>query len=146
MEKSDIVWTVSFHDEFEAEFGVLSQDVQDELLASALAVERLGPNADRPTVGTVSNPKHPNMKELRFTSNNGAEVWRAAFAFDPTRCAIILVAADKQGVDEKKFYRDLLKKANKRFDSHLQNLQRLEASKPRPTGAKTGRGSSRSKK
>ena len=59
------------------------------------------------------------MKELRFKANNGAEIWRAAFAFDPQREAVILIAADKQGVDEAKFYRDLLKKANKRFDQHL---------------------------
>ncbi|UUZ51054.1 type II toxin-antitoxin system RelE/ParE family toxin [Massilia sp. B-10] len=101
-----------FHDEFDPEFDALSNDVQDELLATAAAVKQLGPAADRPHVGTLDNPKHPNMKELRFKANHGAEIWRAVFAFDPNHDAIILVAADKQGIDEKKFYKNLLTKAN----------------------------------
>ena len=38
------------------------------------------------------------MKELRFTANNGAVVWRVAFAFafDSQRRAIMLATADKQ--------------------------------------------------
>jgi hypothetical protein len=116
-------WTVSFHDAFDPEFDAFSKDVQDELLAVVGAVKRLGPAADRPHVGTLENPRHPNMKELRFKANNGTEIWRAAFAFDPDRDAIILVAADKQGVDEEKFYKNLLKKANKRFDQHLDNMK-----------------------
>ena len=63
------------------------------------------------------------MKEMRFKANHGAEIWRAAFAFDPARQAIVLVAADKQGIDEGKFYKDLLKIANERFDEHLRSLE-----------------------
>jgi hypothetical protein len=36
------------------------------------------------------------MKELRFDADDG--VWRVAFAFDPERKAILLVAGDKAGV------------------------------------------------
>lgn len=115
-------WEVEFHDDFDTEFDALRQDVQDELLATAEAVQRLGPGAGRPHVGTLNNPPHPNMKELRFTGNNGAEIWRAAFAFDARRKAIVLVAADKQGKDEQKFYRNLLRVANERFDGHLAML------------------------
>ncbi|MEB0141141.1 MULTISPECIES: type II toxin-antitoxin system RelE/ParE family toxin [unclassified Undibacterium] len=131
-------WKVSFHDEFDPEFDAFSQDVQDELLAAAAAVRELGPAADRPHVGTLDNPRHPNMKELRFKANNGAEIWRAAFAFDPDREAIILVAADKQGIDEDKFYKDLLKKANKRFDQHLTDIKAAKTVKP--TKAKSAKG------
>ncbi|NIA00027.1 type II toxin-antitoxin system RelE/ParE family toxin [Massilia sp. CCM 8734] len=123
-------WQVSFHSEFDPEFDALSEDVQDALLAVAVAIRELGPRADRPHVGTLKNPKHPDMKELRFETNSGAEIWRAAFAFDPCREAIILVAADKQGIDEKKFYRDLLRKANARFDGHLKNLKATTAPPP----------------
>ncbi|MDN2699929.1 type II toxin-antitoxin system RelE/ParE family toxin [Janthinobacterium sp. SUN073] len=120
-------WPVTFHDDFDAEFDALPIDVQDELLASADALSKLGPAAGRPHVGTLKNPKHPNMKELRFKANNGAEVWRAVFAFDTRREAIILVAAAKQGVDEDKFYRDLLFKANTRYEQHLKNLTTAKA-------------------
>ncbi len=42
-----------------------------------------------------------------------------AFAFDPKRKAILLVAGDKSGVSERQFYRGLIRKADARFDTHL---------------------------
>lgn len=116
-------WTVEFHPDFDVEFQALDVDVQDELLATAGAIERLGPAADRPHVGTLSNPKHPNMKELRFDAKGGTEVWRVAVAFDPRRNAILLVAGDKQGTNQTLFYKRLLKIANTRFDQHLAALK-----------------------
>jgi hypothetical protein len=62
------------------------------------------------------------MKELRFSAAEGE--WRAAFAFDPRRKAILLVAGDKSGVSEKRFYRELIRKADYRFDAHLARLRR----------------------
>jgi len=112
-------WKVVFHAEFVEEFKQFSPDVQDELLASAIVVKTLGPAAGRPHVGTLSNPRHPNMKELRFKANNGAEIWRAVFAFDPVQQAIMLVAADKQGIPQERFYKNLLKIANSRYEQHL---------------------------
>jgi len=57
------------------------------------------------------------VKELRFKAADG--VWRAAFAFDPERKAIILVVGDKSGGSERQFYKDLIDKADARFDAHL---------------------------
>jgi len=57
------------------------------------------------------------MKELRFEADGG--VWRVAFAFDPKRKAILLVAGDKSGGSEKRLYRKLIAKADARFDDHL---------------------------
>ncbi len=56
------------------------------------------------------------MKELRFDADDGMR--RAAFAIDPKRKAIILVAADKSGGSEKKFYKRLIKTTDERFDQH----------------------------
>lgn len=64
------------------------------------------------------------MKELRFDAGGG--VWRAAFAFDPTRRAILLVAADKSGKSERAFYRRLIAAADLRFDAHLVRLKHRE--------------------
>jgi hypothetical protein len=47
-------------------------------------------------------------------------VWRVAFAFDPKRKGIILVAGDKAGVAQKRFYKVLIKKADARFGDHLE--------------------------
>ncbi len=64
------------------------------------------------------------MKELRFDAADG--VWRVAFAFDPKRKAILLVAGDKSGVSERKFYKRLIVKADDRFDAHLACLKQKE--------------------
>lgn len=61
------------------------------------------------------------MKELRFTAANGE--WRAAFAFDPRRRAIVLVAGDKSGGSQKRFYKQLIATADRRFSAHLARLK-----------------------
>src|ERR1035438_32501 len=43
--------------------------------------------------------------------------WRVAFAFDTKRKGILLIAGDKSGGSEKRFYRELLRKADNRFDA-----------------------------
>ena len=50
-------------------------------------------------------------------------VWRVAFAFDPARKAILLVAGDKSGSSQKQFYKQLITKADLRFDEHLSRLE-----------------------
>ena len=112
-------WVVEFHDAFEPDFEAMADDVQDSLLAAAKAVQIAGPKAGRPHVDTLAGSKHRNMKELRFEAGDGREVWRAAFAFDPERRAIILAAAAKQGISQKLFYKRLVAKADTRFDLHL---------------------------
>jgi hypothetical protein len=68
-------------------------------------------------VDTLKNSKHSNMKELRFDAADG--VWRVAFAFDVARQAVVLVAGDKSGGGEARFYRNLVAIADKRLDDHL---------------------------
>jgi hypothetical protein len=62
------------------------------------------------------------MKELRFDAADG--VWRVAFAFGPMRKAILLVAGDKSGVSQSKFYKRLIAKADDRFDARLKQKER----------------------
>ena len=110
-------WVVEFHDDFEPEFDELPESVQDELYAHAELLAVFGPKLGRPHVDTLEGSKHANMKELRFNADDG--VWRVAFAFDPERKAVLLVAGDKSGTSQKRFYRGLIKKADARSDSHL---------------------------
>ncbi|MFV3128122.1 type II toxin-antitoxin system RelE/ParE family toxin [Niveispirillum sp. KHB5.9] len=76
----------------------------------------------RPQVDTLEGSRHANMKELLFRAGDG--VWRVAFAFDPERKAILLVAGDKSGVVSGRFYTGLIRRADARFDDHLQRLKR----------------------
>jgi hypothetical protein len=81
------------------------------------ACYKSGPRLGRPRVDTLNGSRHANMKELRFSAAGGE--WRVAFAFDPKRKAILLVAGDKSGGSEKRFYRELIRKADERFYAHL---------------------------
>jgi len=107
-------------DEFEPEFHELHEDVRTEILALSLVLEQFGPQLGRPRVDTLKGFRHANMKELRFSAADGQ--WRVAFAFDRRRTAILLVAADKSGGSQKRFYRELIRKADERFDAHLAQI------------------------
>jgi len=117
-----VTWQVLFHEEFEAEFDALPEDVQDELLAHARLLQQFGPQLGRPRADTLSGSRHANMKELRFEAADG--VWTVAFAFDPNRKAILLVCGDKSGGSEKRFYRQLIEKADARFSAHLARIKK----------------------
>jgi hypothetical protein len=114
---SGMTWAVEFIDAFEAEFDSFAEEVQDAILAKVLLLEREGPQLGRPHADTLQGSKHANMKELRCRAGDG--VWRVAFAFDPERRAILLAAGDKSGGSEKRFYKQLIAKADQRFDDHL---------------------------
>jgi hypothetical protein len=82
-------WDVRFDPPFAAEARAFSRAVQLEIAALAGLLRRFGPPLRRPHCDTLKGSKHANMKELRFTLPDGE--WRIAFAFDPERCAILLV-------------------------------------------------------
>jgi len=82
-------------DDFEPEFDALHENVRTEILALSLVLEEFGSQLGRPRVDTLKGSRYPNMKELRFSAARGE--WRVAFAFDPNRRAILLVAGDKAG-------------------------------------------------
>jgi hypothetical protein len=115
------VWKVEIAPEFEPELSALDAEVRIELLAQAHVIEQFGPMTSRPRVDTLNGSKHANMKELRFDAADG--VWRVAFAFDPERKAMLLVAGDKSGQSERKFYKRLIAIADDRFDAHLAQLK-----------------------
>ena len=120
-------WSVAFGDEFDQEFEDLSQAVQDVLLATAKLLGTFGPQLGRPHADTLNASSFANMKELRFEADDG--VWRVAFAFDPERNAILLVAGDKSGGSEKRFYKALIAKADKRYQAHLDRLAAVKKEK-----------------
>lgn len=114
-------WEVQFHAAFEAEVLAFEREVRIALIAATRLLSDYGPQLGRPHADTLKGSKHTNMKELRFEAADGE--WRAAFAFDPERRAIMLVAGDKTGGSQKRFYRQLIAKADLRFSEHLESLK-----------------------
>ena len=120
-------WEVQLHPAFEGEVLAFERDVREALLAVAKLLSDYGPQLGRPHADTLKGSSHANMKELRFEVADGE--WRAAFAFDPERRAILLVAGDKSGGSQKRFYRKLIAKADFRFSEHLESLKAVKKGK-----------------
>jgi hypothetical protein len=114
-----MTWTVLLHPEFRDEVVAFPAEAYEELLATTRLLARFGPNLKRPHCDTLKGSKHANMKELRFLASGG--VWRIAFAFDPDRQAVLLVGGNKAGGSEQKFYKALIRVADQRFDSWLED-------------------------
>lgn len=114
-------WTINQHPLFLDELKEFDNDIKLELFAKLKLLEEFGPSLGRPHADTLEGSKYANMKELRFNASDG--VWRVAYAFDPERAAILLVGGDKSGVSQKRFYKSLISKADKRFQEHLSSIK-----------------------
>ncbi|MFA7235832.1 MAG: type II toxin-antitoxin system RelE/ParE family toxin [Phycisphaeraceae bacterium] len=114
----DDSWQVEFTDEFARWWDDLTEAEQESVAASVQLLQRLGPGLPRPHCDTVKGSKHPNMKELR-TQCQGRPL-RTFFAFDPRRCAILLIGGDKTGKD--RFYEQMLPLADRLYGEHLRQL------------------------
>ena len=119
------IWTVQLADEFQPEYEVLEKPVQLELLSVMQALAIFGSSLGRPKVDTLKGSYYANMKEIRFKVNN--QVWRFAFAFDPGRQAIVLVGGSKSGGSEKRFYKQLIEKADVRYKAHLKQINQEDS-------------------
>lgn len=110
-----MAWEVVIDPVLHGELGELPAAVQRALAARVKLLAQFGPTLGRPTVDTLKGSRHANMKELRFEADRG--VWRVAFAFDSARRCVLLAAGNKAGVSERRFYRQLIDLADRRFDA-----------------------------
>ena len=60
------------------------------------------------------------MRELRI--QHGGAPYRVLYAFDPRRCAILLIGGDKTGHD--RWYERLVPIADRLYDEHLEQLRK----------------------
>jgi hypothetical protein len=114
------MWEVATTDEFDNWFATLSEDAQAEVIAKVALLRIMGPRLGRPHADTLNDSKHPNMKELRADTKD--RVLRIAFAFDPDRSAILLLGGNKSGVSQKRFYKQLIARADALYDEHLERI------------------------
>ena len=112
-----MIWEVLLHEDFASEYVELPQAVQDHLSAKMALLETHGPQLSRPHADRLEGSDYNNMKELRFAADKG--VWRVAFAFDTERQAVVLVAGNKRGANQKRFYEALIQTADQRFTDWL---------------------------
>ncbi len=115
------MWAVATTDEFDEWFTELPEQAREEVFAKMELLKLFGPGLRRPHADTLNGSKHANMRELRADTSDA--VMRIAFAFDPTRTAILLCAGDKIGVSQRTFYRKLIERADRLYDAHVAALQ-----------------------
>ncbi len=113
------MWTVEYTDEFGVWWHTLSEDQQEDIAMSVQLLRNLGPSLPRPHADTLKGSKHKNMRELR-TQSSGLPL-RTLYAFDPRRCAILLIGGDKTG--DNRFYEKMIPLADQLYDNHLKELE-----------------------
>lgn len=111
------MWEVNTTDVFDEWFKQQSEPLQEYILALLKVLSEEGPNLGRPYVDSVKGSSHANMKELRIQFEG--DPIRAFFAFDPKRNAIVLCAGNKKGVNEKLFYKNMIKLADAEYSKRL---------------------------
>lgn len=111
------MWDIETTEAFDEWFKTQSQALREDVLTAMHILSEYGPQLGRPFADTVYGSDFSNMKELRI-QHQGKPI-RAFFAFDPSRFGIVLCAGDKTGLNEKKFYKDMIKLADTEYRKHL---------------------------
>jgi hypothetical protein len=105
--------------EFDIWLSEQSSETAAEAAALILLLREYGHRLSRPYADTLKGSRYSNMKELHGKTSQ-AEI-RIAFAFDHRRQAIVLVAGDKRGVSQKRFYKALIARADALFAEYLKS-------------------------
>lgn len=113
-------WKVEFTDEFGEWWDSLSEPEQVSLDATVRLLEELGPRLPFPHSSGISGSRHSHMRELRV--QHAGRPYRVLYAFDPRRCAVLLIGGDKTGKD--RWYEQYVPIADRLYDELLNELRK----------------------
>jgi hypothetical protein len=113
-------WDVEYTDEFGDWWAGLNEAERESITASVDLLENDGPNLRFPHTSGINGSKHDHMRELRI--QHAGRPYRVLFAFDPRRCAILLIGGDKTGND--RWYDENVPVADRLYDDHLEILKK----------------------
>ncbi len=113
-------WEIEYTDEFGDWWATLQEDEQESIDASVRLLEERGPNLKFPHSSGINDSKYDHMRELR-TQHDGRP-YRTLYAFDPRRCAILLIGGDKTGND--RWYDENVPIADRLYGEHLEELKK----------------------
>ena|SRR5215218_6332782 len=112
-------WQVEYTDEFEDWWNSLTEPEQDDIDVGVGLLRISGPHLKRPYADVVRQSRHSHMKELRV--QHRGRPYRILYAFDPRRCAILLIGGDKTG--QGRWYDVYIPIADRLYDEHLAILK-----------------------
>jgi hypothetical protein len=115
-----MAWDVEYTDEFGLWWESLTVAEQESVAATVGLLEIEGPRLPFPYSSGVAGSRHGHMRELRV--QHAGRPYRVLYAFDPRRCAILLIGGDKTGND--RWYEQFVPVADRLYEEHLQTLRR----------------------
>ncbi|MBS0509248.1 MAG: type II toxin-antitoxin system RelE/ParE family toxin [Proteobacteria bacterium] len=113
-------WEVEYTDELGEWWVDLTEAEQESIDASVRLLEEKGPNLGFPHSSGIEGSKHSHMRELRV--QHEGRPYRVLYAFDPRRCAILLLGGDKTGDD--RWYVVHVPIADRLYDTHIETLRK----------------------
>ena len=113
-------WEIEYTDEFGDWWNDLVESEQEAVRASVKLLGEFGPNLRFPHSSGINDSRHGHMRELRIQKSG--RPYRVLYAFDPRRCAILLIGGDKTGND--RWYIENISVADKLYDEHLEELRK----------------------
>ena len=111
-------WTVEFTDEFGEWWEYQLTDVQEKIYKIVGLLEINGPNLGSPYSSEVKGSRIA-LRELRVQCDG--EPYRILYAFDPVRCALLLLGGNKAG--DNNWYEKNVPIAERLYEQHLKELE-----------------------
>jgi hypothetical protein len=115
-----MAWDVEYTDEFGNWWERLTEAEQESVAATVGLLEIEGPRLPFPYCSGVEGSRHGHMRELRI--QHAGRPYRVLYAFDPRRCAVLLIGGDKTGND--RWYEQFVPTADRLYDEHLDSLRK----------------------
>lgn len=113
-------WEVEGTDEFAGWFENLSDEEQEDVIATVdLLVDR-GPHLGHPHTSGIVQSRHSHMRELRI--QHAGRPYRVLYAYDPRRTAILLIGGDKTGND--RWYEINVPVADRLYEQYLAEIKK----------------------
>jgi hypothetical protein len=114
-----MAYEVEFTEEFRLWYEErLSREEQGSIARAVSRLEEAGPALDHPYSSGITGSRFPHMRELRI--QHEGRPYRVLYAFDPRRCALLLLGGDKTGDD--RWYRTMVPRADDLYERHLREI------------------------
>jgi len=96
----------------------LDEEEQNSIGHVVLLLRDAGPSLPFPYSSGISGSAYGHMRELRV--QHAGRPYRVLYAFDPARCAYLLIGGDKTG--DSRWYDRMIPKADAIYAGHLKEM------------------------
>lgn len=113
-------WEIEYTDAFFEWWKTLREGTQEAIAARVGLLGIHGSSLGYPHSSKIQTSRHGHMRELR--AQHKGDPYRVLYAFDPRRCAILLIGGKKTGQD--RWYEEYVPIADRLYDEHLESLEK----------------------